>query len=381
MRIITIGAGIVGTSLAYSLVNRGHEVTLVEANAVAAGTTSTTYAWINSHKKYPDSYHALNLNGLLHWKRVISSEQPEVVEFGGHVEFAVDQEHRNALAQRLVRLQKLSYPARWITLEEGRQRASVEIPEDAVVGFFPWEGHAYPDQLTQSRVQRMNENPAFTLILDAVVSVSRLDGRVELASGDTLSADVIVLATGAETSHLAATAGVSLPMIDREVGGATFGYLAYVNAPGHQLRGPVTTDRLNLRPNGKDGLILQALDMDNTANPREQPTPDVGRRFMTRLEELLPDRQAHLHEVRVGTRVIPGDGLTVAGAATDESENRLWVAVTHSGVVLGPWVGEALADEICNSEPNPLLEDFRPTRFSNAGRMPPYTAPRRPGDQ
>lgn len=381
MKIIVVGAGIMGTSLAHALLKRGHEVVLIEAEGVASGTTSTSYAWINSHKKHPESYHALNFEGLRYWTRKVAPEHPDTVELNGHVEFALDQNHRETLTQRLERLRSLDYAAHWITAEEARQLTPVEIPDRALIGFFPWEGHSYPDLLARTRAEQMAQNPAFSLVIDQVVAVSRTEGQVELASGTELSGDVVVLAVGNATTELAATAGVPVPMVPREAGGAAFGYLAYLQAPQHGLRGPVTTDALNLRPDGDDGLILQALDLDITAAPDHPVDQQVGKTFMTRLGNLLPGVNAKLREVRVGYRVIPGDGLTVAGPATGEAENRLWIAVTHSGVVLGPWLGEALAEEIITGESNLLLEDFRPSRFAEDRTIPAYAAPRKPGDQ
>ncbi|WP_300343565.1 FAD-binding oxidoreductase [Nesterenkonia sp.] len=381
MKTIVVGAGIVGVSVAYSLLRRGHDVALVEAEDVAAGTTSTSYAWINSHKKHPKSYHALNYEGLKHWTHVVSAQHPETVMLHGHVEFAVEQEHRSTLEQRVERLQSLDYAARWITPAEAAERTPVHIPQDALVALFPWEGHAYPQLLAASRVAEMRRSPGFSLIIDPVVSVSRTEGKVSLLSGTELRGDVVVLAVGNSTTELAAEAGVRLPMVPKEVGGAAFGYLAYVRAPGHSLQGPITSDHLNFRPNGDDGLILQALDLDPTANPALVPEPQIGEELLRRLHALLPSAEAQLEEVRVGYRVIPGDGLTVAGPATGEPENRLWIAVTHSGVVLGPWLGEALAEEISTGQQNPLFEEFRPTRFASAEQLPAYAAPRKPGDQ
>ncbi|GFZ95104.1 NAD(P)/FAD-dependent oxidoreductase [Nesterenkonia alkaliphila] len=381
MKTIVVGAGIVGVSVAYSLLNRGHEVTLVEAEEVAAGTTSTSYAWINSHKKHPESYHALNYEGLKHWTHVVSAQHPETVLLHGHVEFAVDHGHRTTLRQRLERLQSLDYAARWITPEEAAQLTPVQVPQDALVALFPWEGHAYPQQLAASRVAEMRRSPDFSLIIDPVTAITRAEGRVGLRSGTQLQGDVVVLAVGNSTTEVAAKAGIQLPMVPKEVGGAAFGYLAYVRAPDHGLQGPVTSDHLNLRPNGENGLILQALDLDATADPALTPAPEIAEEFIDRLQALLPAVSTELEEVRVGHRVIPGDGLTVAGPATEEPENRLWIAVTHSGVVLGPWLGEALAEEISTEQANPLFRDFRPTRFASAEQTPAYAAPRNPGDQ
>jgi glycine/D-amino acid oxidase-like deaminating enzyme len=41
-----------------------------------------------------------------------------------------------------------------------------------------------------------------------------------------------------------------------------------------------------------------------------------------------------------------------------------YVAVTHSGVTLAPFLGRAVADEIARARVVPQLEPFRPARFA-----------------
>ncbi|NHV87570.1 FAD-binding oxidoreductase, partial [Escherichia coli] len=47
-RIVVVGAGIVGASIGLNLAEQGAQVTVLEAETPGAGTTSTSYAWVNS---------------------------------------------------------------------------------------------------------------------------------------------------------------------------------------------------------------------------------------------------------------------------------------------------------------------------------------------
>ena len=51
-RVVVIGAGIVGASLAYHLAAKGADVSVVEAEGIASGVTGTSFAWINP--SHPD---------------------------------------------------------------------------------------------------------------------------------------------------------------------------------------------------------------------------------------------------------------------------------------------------------------------------------------
>ena len=67
--------------------------------------------------------------------------------------------------------------------------------------------------------------------------------------------------------------------------------------------------------------------------------------------------------VRLGIRPIPGDGLTAAGPVP--RVRNYYIAVTHSGVTMSPFLGVCVADEVVNGKVRPELADFRPARFFN----------------
>ena len=46
--IAVIGAGIVGSSIAYNLVKQGARVTLIDRSTVGGATSQATFAWINA---------------------------------------------------------------------------------------------------------------------------------------------------------------------------------------------------------------------------------------------------------------------------------------------------------------------------------------------
>ena len=145
-----------------------------------------------------------------------------------------------------------------------------------------------------------------------------------------------------------ASAGHPLPMADPDApGSATVGYLAYTRPTPVRLGRVLTTPRLNVRPDGGGRLVLQALDLDNSADPAIAADADgaIAREFRSRVGQVLRGADAvELEVVRVGQRAIPVDGLTVAGHV-DEGE-RSYVVATHSGVTLAPLLGRLAAAEI-----------------------------------
>ncbi|WP_163521148.1 NAD(P)/FAD-dependent oxidoreductase, partial [Klebsiella michiganensis] len=65
MKAIVVGAGIVGTSIAYRLAQAGVSVTVLEAGRVGGGTSGVSYAWVNACEKISRrDYFELNFAGV-----------------------------------------------------------------------------------------------------------------------------------------------------------------------------------------------------------------------------------------------------------------------------------------------------------------------------
>lgn len=377
--IAVIGAGIIGTSLAAELVHRGRTVTLIEADEAGGGTSAASYSWINSHKKHPLDYHALNLRGVAAWRR-IAETLPEVVSFTGHVEIAESDAHRLSLIERTQRLIGLGYEARWSTPGEARARTPLPVPDDALVAIFDGEGHAFPQRWITHLTTELEASGTPVRRATAIRVDAHDDGaRVVLADGDHVDAGAVVICTGARSSDLVASAGAALPLVPPVVDSPAFGYLADVVAPGHGLSGLVTTDRLAMRPGENGTLLVQALDLDCSAQPQVPAPAATAAQIEQRVAAVLPHTRPRIAGIRVGHRVIPSDGRTAAGRIAPGSS--VWTIVTHSGVVLAPWLADVIANELHSGYSEPLLAPFRPDRFLKATAHAQLAAPRAPGDQ
>ena len=63
-KMIVIGAGVMGASVAYRLAQAGASVTVLEATRIGGGTSGISFAWTNAHQKPPRPYHNLNVGGM-----------------------------------------------------------------------------------------------------------------------------------------------------------------------------------------------------------------------------------------------------------------------------------------------------------------------------
>ena len=386
MHVVVIGAGVIGLSVATELARRGARVTVVEQETPGVGTSATSYGWVNANNKEPRDYYELNLAGLEAHHRLARDTDGRWLVAGGHLEIATEPSHRDELGQRVTRLRNLGYDVELISPARARQLApGLIIPaEHGPIAYFAREAHCYP-QLYVAFLLTTAAELGVHVISGAQVTSFHLDSdqpAVRLADGTVIGGDQFVSCVGRWTETLLARADVTLPMATFErAGDVTVGYLAVTNPLPVDLARLITTSRLNVRPDGAGRLLLQALDLDSTADPRDVPATDsrVAKELLNRLTSVLRNTgAASITQLRVGQRAIPADGRTVAGPLP--SAPWLYVVATHSGVTLAPLLGNLVAEEIVGA-PQPLLATFRPDRLLD-GAVPHLPLPaRRPGQQ
>lgn len=392
--VAVVGAGAIGVSIAAELASRGTRVTLIEARTPGSGTSQVTYGWLNSNGKEPDSYFAINHLGLRRHRAeqtASGADRAGAPWLGtpGHIEIARDDEHIALMTQRVDRLRARDYPARFITAREARElepglRLGAGEP---VIAYFAEETYLFPALYIADRLQRFRAAGGTLRIHTAVTDIAERAGgaRLGLSDGTALDVDAVVSTVGRWTAELAALAGITAPLVTHEhPGDATVGYLVETEAAPIALSRMVTSPKLNLRPNGGGRLLLQALDLDETADPAAPPAADspLAAEFRERLSGIITGGEfARVDRVHVGRRAIPADGRTIAGRAAELP--WLYLVATHSGITLAPFLGEAVADELGGGE-RPELADFRPARFQaggDNGGATGFSAPRIPGQQ
>lgn len=370
-KIAIIGGGVIGLAVARALALQGVQVTLFEQQHIGAGTSSTTFAWVNSNGKQPLSYHQLNaLSMEEHVKLQLT--QPNGLrwlETCGTWEWAAEGEAQQRLLQRATSLQSLGYPAREVTLDQ----LQLEIPElrpqavSGAVWHFPTESVLHP-ALYLARL--WSEACAHGAILHQHQAIQRIaeqaDGvTLQLESGEQWQGDRVVIATGRWANQLLNTLDVDLALLDTSKPNAVAcSFLARTAPQPLSLSANLIAPQLNVRPDGGGRLLLQALELDDLADPAAPPSTQsaIAEQFRERYQSLFADAgELQIDKIVVGQRARPADGLPAMGYVTPQQ--RVYVAVTHSGITLSPLIGRLVAEELVQDHASDLLADFRPQRL------------------
>lgn len=373
MKVIIIGAGVLGLSVARELAVAGQEVLLLDQRGAGTGTSATTFAWTNSSRKPDPAYHRLNLAGMEQHAR-LAERLPGAPSYvpSGALQWA-DAANEQRLADNVARLRSLGYPVHWVTADEATRTAGeLRVPATITsIAHFPSEGYVLPELFVRNLLADARQHGATYLTGEVEAVDDGPDGvTVTLVGGQVHTGDRVVLSAGRWSQRLAARAGIDIPMVtDTGRGAQTVGLLGYAASPVLDLRCVIHSPGLNLRP-GTDGrTVLQALDLNADVDPADPPSVDgdIARTLARRFSALLPGpRREPEIELRVGLRSLPADGHTVAGYASGRS--RVYCLVSHSGITLAPILGRLVAAELTTDQEQSLLRSFRPTRFKGVPR-------------
>jgi glycine/D-amino acid oxidase-like deaminating enzyme len=193
-------------------------------------------------------------------------------------------------------------------------------------------------------------------VVDLIVAGDRVAG-VRTADGTQYEADIVVNCAGRWTNEVTRDAGLHLPLAP------TVGFLVFTPPVAAGLRRVLRTPVIDARPDGAGRLMLIA-DTMLSFDARLSPSMPEARDLVRRVRQVLPSiGEVEPEAVRIALRPIPADQFSAVGPMPRTS--GYYLAVTHSGVTLSPFLGVAVADEIVSGRQRAELADFRPARFFN----------------
>jgi glycine/D-amino acid oxidase-like deaminating enzyme len=366
MRIIVIGAGVMGASVAYRAAVAGASVTVLEAGRIGGGTSGISFAWTNSNGKTPRAYHDLNVAGMK--AHAALAEEFGAAPWwhgGGSVEWVAPEERPEQQA-RVERLQAWGYAAEWITpqqLLELEPDVDPALIGDAPIAWFPGEGWLDPVVYAAAMLGFARSRGASVIcgarVSDAVLRGGRVTG-VKIADGRLFEADMVVNCAGRWANDPVSDAGLHLPLAP------TVGFLVFTPPVAARVGRVVRSPIIHARPDGAARLVLHWNPTDAAVafEPRPSAATPEARDLVQRARRLLPwIGDVEPEAVRMAIRPIPGDSFSAVGPVP--RVEGYYLAITHSGVTMSPHLGAAVADEVVHGRQCPGLDNFRPARFFN----------------
>ncbi|WP_436399428.1 NAD(P)/FAD-dependent oxidoreductase [Roseobacter sp. S98] len=357
MKVIVVGAGILGAVTAWHLAKAGADVTVIDAGQPAHGASGASFGWINASFFADEDHFHLRAASIEAHHRLAEVLGSGAVQWQGCLCW---EEQGAAFDAQRDALKALGYSVSEVDADAFRAlEPSVAPPPRALL--FEDEGAVDLVMLAQDALRAACALGARVITGLRVSGLQQRSGRVSGVAwaGGVIEADRVVLATGTATSELLRSVDVPLPMLDRP--GLIMRTAPLPPLLSHILVSP--GQELRQLPDGRL-LAPTAASHQGDETPEVVESPAALAELAAARVSALIGRQVDWQEVTLAWRPVPQDGLPVIGAC---GPNGLYVTTMHSGATLAPLVGELAAAEVMGQVPGnadaALLAPYRPERF------------------
>lgn len=375
-KVIVIGAGIIGCSLADELSRRGATVTVIDAAEAGAGTSAATFAWVNSNNKTPVEYADLNLLGLQAHERAARA-----ADHGGDrwfhqigtVQIAHTDDEMLAIERKVEKLIANGYEAQLLTPDKVREsEPALSLDRLAGGALYPKEGWIDVQTMCMTLLGRAIEAGTTFAPYETVTDIQATRVTTLTKDGSTRhhDGDVVILAAGNGSKRILAAGGMDFPTLDPAVHGVQagtentgIGIISTTGPINSGIRHLVRASGIAMRPARNGGITFADHPTGgkwDLGDPRIWTVPAL---LLERARELYPVlKDTATENVSLGIRVLPEDGLTIADWVTENKS--IYAVATHSGVTLSAHLAGAVAEEVLTGNRHQSLNTFSLSRFA-----------------
>ncbi|HSL62151.1 MAG TPA: FAD-binding oxidoreductase [Desulfotignum sp.] len=381
-KIVIIGGGVIGTSIAWHLAKKSFRVTLIEANDLASGSSGACDGLVFMQSKKPGIHLQLALESLKRFD-ALKKELPVDIEFrqtGGRVIIQTPAQYQ--AMEKFVREQKKI--GLEVCLMDSKETLAAEPFLSPDIYGSTWsslDAQVNPINLTLGFALGARKNHARILTRTNVLGIHTKNKRVTgvaTTQGD-IVADLVINAAGAGAGRICQMVGIDLPIAPRRgqivvtqaVRPMIFscmisaGYIAVKYDPslaGEQGEG------MSMEQTDNGNLLLGST--REFAGFSRQNTLSGIRRIISRTTAVLPALK-HLQVIRTfaGLRPYTPDGLPILGPVP--AVEGFFMAAGHEGdgIALSPITGELMADMVLGQKTAISLTAFSPERFETSGEQ------------
>lgn len=355
MRVIVVGAGIIGRSVAWRLAQRGAAVTVVDPDPSrsAARVAAGMLAPVTEAHFGEDDLLQLNLESAGRWRRFAAELGCDAGDDAGYVEsgtllVARDLDDRRELERLAAYLESRGRAVEPLDARSLRRREPA-LGVSTRGGLWVAGDHQVNPRATLEALASAGARRGVAEVTAAAVAVE--SQRVELADGRVLDADAVVACAGWSTRDLL---GVPLRPVKGQV--VRLGTTNRAVLPTHVIRG--LDIYVVTRPDGE--IVVGATSEE--VGPDRTITAGGVRTLLEEARRLLPGLdEAPLLECGAGLRPATPDGAPVL-----DTLHGVHVATGHhrNGVLLAPVTADAVAAAVCDGTWPELTDPFRLDRFT-----------------
>jgi glycine/D-amino acid oxidase-like deaminating enzyme len=351
-RVIIVGAGIIGASIAWHLAKAGADVTVLDAGDGGGVATRNSWAWINASWGNPEAYFRLRERSMLEWRRIDRDVPGMSVDWCGGLLWDLPPDKLEEYAQEH---SAWGYGIRRVNRGDVLLiEPNIKHPPDFALHVAE-EGKVEPLAAANAFLAGAEALGATILRNTAVKWLVEKNGRVTgVAINDgVLRGDEVVIAAGEGAGSLLASIDIKLDLT------APPGLLVHSRPTGELLRGLVMTPELHVRQTS-EGRLVAGSDFSGTVMVDNVEL--AAKNLYRGVQDMVAGSEnVEMDFHTLGHRPTPADGFPAIGRV--KNMNGLYVTVLHSGVTLAPVVGLFTSHELLDDRRDSLLAPYHPDRL------------------
>ena len=348
--VVVIGGGIHGASTAFHLARRGARVTLLEAHTAASGATGRSNGFVRMHYDLA-AESALawqSFEYFINWAEIVGSGDCGFVETG--FLRIVGPDNADSLRANVKDQLALGIDTCIVSAAEAAEILPGLTNDDfEIAAYEPRSGYADPSGACLAFLEAARGQGASVFQGRPASAIEVDGGRVTgvKTSGGTIATPAVVLAAGAWSKPLAASAGVSIEVR------AWHHDTSFVTRPAAVAgRLPVVIDDINVlyfRPEGEKLALVGTEDgnrFDELPNDDSLSDPEVVNKIVDRLPKRLPAlAEGGFHSRYGGTDGMTPDQRALLGAC-DVDGLILQCGMSGTGFKTAPAIGLGISELI-----------------------------------
>jgi glycine oxidase ThiO len=363
VNITVVGAGIVGSTIAYELASRGARVQLIDSRGVARGATRASAGilapQIEGHIPELRKLAARSLAMYDDFIRRVERDAQRTIEYnrGGTLQVALSDAEAAALAADAQALARIDVEHALLDRESAK-RALPALSERVTSALLvPSHGYVAASALTEAVVDAAHTH-GVRLITTVVSNVEGGSTKAGVTTDDgIIESDVVIVAAGSWPVPSGPAQGPPVKPIR--------GQLVQLRCDAMLTTRVIWGEACYLVP-WSDGTVLVGATVEDVGYD-ERPTAEGVRTLLNAAVDLVPSlAHAQFEEVRVGFRPKASDELPIIGRS--DSMPAVFYAVGHyrNGVLLAPLTAVLMADLVLEDKERAELALVRPGRLANA---------------
>jgi glycine oxidase len=362
--VVVIGAGLVGSAVAWELASRGAHVSVFDAREPGFGATQASAGMLAPFTEVRASgpFESLCIEGLEVYDDFVARlrrETDAAFEFTrcGSLELALDEAGASHLRHEHQRVS--AWPAaaaEWLEPQAIAARQPGLSPQVQGGLLLARQGRVGPADFTSAMVAAARRAGASVTAGAPVSRLARTGHGYEVhAGGTTVHADIVVMSAGSWVGRI--DIGAPLAPAVRPIRGQVLLLRPRVPVTTRILWGP----RCYLVPRA-DGCLLVGATVEDVGFDESTTIAGLSGLMQAAIELVPALAEAALVEVRAGLRPVTRDELPVLGARA--AEPGLVYAAGHyrNGALLAPITARIIADAVLDGRRHPALDALGPDR-------------------